>query len=309
MTLLSQSTATSTETPTSTMVLVGTTKGLFTLRSVDGSRRLRAVRTDVRRRGGVRHVHRLPLGRDPAVRRIGQQPLGSGAAALRRPRRDLDRGRAGGAAPSRATPGPRWPGSGSSRPARPTSRTCIYAGVEPAALFRSDDGGRSFALVRGLVGPPAPHPVATGRRRAVPAHRPRPPARPRAAADRHLGGRACTAPTTAATSWRASNRGHRRRLPSRRRGPRVRPVRAQGGARRRRPRAALPPAPRRHLPQRRRRRTRGQPMTGIAGMDFGFPVVAHPTRPSTAYLLPLESDEYRCTPDGRCTRVAHRRCR
>ena len=41
-------------------------------------------------------------------------------------------------------------------------------------------------------------------------------------------------------------------------------------------------------------------MTGIAGMDFGFPVVAHPTRPSTAYLLPLESDMYRCTPNGEC---------
>ena len=43
------------------------------------------------------------------------------------------------------------------------------------------------------------------------------------------------------------------------------------------------------------------PMTSIAGMDFGFPVVAHPTRPGTAYLLPLLSDEYRCTPEGRCT--------
>jgi hypothetical protein len=42
-------------------------------------------------------------------------------------------------------------------------------------------------------------------------------------------------------------------------------------------------------------------MTGIAGMDFGFPVVAHPTRADTAYLLPLESDGYRCTPDGHCT--------
>ena len=40
------------------------------------------------------------------------------------------------------------------------------------------------------------------------------------------------------------------------------------------------------------------PMTSIAGMDFGFPVVAHPTRPGTAYLLPLHSDEFRCTPDG-----------
>ena len=43
-----------------------------------------------------------------------------------------------------------------------------------------------------------------------------------------------------------------------------------------------------------------EPMTSIAGMDFGFPVVSHPTRPGTAYLLPLESDEYRCTPDGHC---------
>jgi photosystem II stability/assembly factor-like uncharacterized protein len=43
-----------------------------------------------------------------------------------------------------------------------------------------------------------------------------------------------------------------------------------------------------------------EPMTSIAGMDFGFPVVAHPTRPGTAYLLPLESDGYRCTPDGHC---------
>ena len=42
-------------------------------------------------------------------------------------------------------------------------------------------------------------------------------------------------------------------------------------------------------------------MTSIAGMDFGFPVVAHPTRSGTAYLLPLLSDEYRCTPEGRCT--------
>ena len=50
-------------------------------------------------------------------------------------------------------------------------------------------------------------------------------------------------------------------------------------------------------------------MTGIAGMDFGFPVVAHPTRPSTAYLLPLESDEFRCTPDGQLHRVADGRRR
>ena len=42
-------------------------------------------------------------------------------------------------------------------------------------------------------------------------------------------------------------------------------------------------------------------MTSIAGMDFGFPVVAHPSDADTAYLLPLESDMYRCTPDGKFT--------
>ena len=50
-------------------------------------------------------------------------------------------------------------------------------------------------------------------------------------------------------------------------------------------------------------------MTSIAGMDFGFPVVAHPTRPGTAYLLPLLSDEYRCTPGRPLHGVAHDRRR
>ena len=32
---------------------------------------------------------------------------------------------------------------------------------------------------------------------------------------------------------------------------------------------------------------------------FGFPVVADPNRPGTAYVLPLESDYFRCTPEGK----------
>lgn len=32
---------------------------------------------------------------------------------------------------------------------------------------------------------------------------------------------------------------------------------------------------------------------------FGFPIVADPNHPGTAYVLPLTSDEFRCTPDGR----------
>lgn len=33
--------------------------------------------------------------------------------------------------------------------------------------------------------------------------------------------------------------------------------------------------------------------------DFGFPLVLHPHRPDTLYVLPLKSDEFRCPPGGR----------
>ncbi len=33
--------------------------------------------------------------------------------------------------------------------------------------------------------------------------------------------------------------------------------------------------------------------------DFGFCMVGHPHDPETAYIVPIESDEYRCTPEGK----------
>jgi len=33
--------------------------------------------------------------------------------------------------------------------------------------------------------------------------------------------------------------------------------------------------------------------------DFGFALSVHPHRPETVYIVPLESDEYRCTPEAR----------
>jgi serine/threonine protein kinase len=33
--------------------------------------------------------------------------------------------------------------------------------------------------------------------------------------------------------------------------------------------------------------------------DFGFPMVIHPYDPDTVYVVPVESDEFRCAPDGR----------
>lgn len=34
--------------------------------------------------------------------------------------------------------------------------------------------------------------------------------------------------------------------------------------------------------------------------DFGFPIVAHPDEPGTAYVFPLEADGFRCSPEGIC---------
>jgi serine/threonine protein kinase len=33
--------------------------------------------------------------------------------------------------------------------------------------------------------------------------------------------------------------------------------------------------------------------------DFGFPMVVHPHEPDTVYIVPIESDEFRCAPEGR----------
>ena len=38
--------------------------------------------------------------------------------------------------------------------------------------------------------------------------------------------------------------------------------------------------------------------TGVPS-DFGFPVVMHPTNPDCVYVVPVESDQFRCACDGR----------
>ena len=47
---------------------------------------------------------------------------------------------------------------------------------------------------------------------------------------------------------------------------------------------------------------RGESWTDIANgvpSDFGFAMAIHPEDPDTAWIVPLESDEFRCTPEGR----------
>lgn len=47
---------------------------------------------------------------------------------------------------------------------------------------------------------------------------------------------------------------------------------------------------------------RGQSWTDIANgvpSDFGFPIAVHPQDPDCAWIVPLEADEFRCTPEGK----------
>ena len=47
---------------------------------------------------------------------------------------------------------------------------------------------------------------------------------------------------------------------------------------------------------------RGESWTDIANgvpSDFGFPMAIHPRDPDSAWIVPLESDQFRCTPEGK----------
>lgn len=59
---------------------------------------------------------------------------------------------------------------------------------------------------------------------------------------------------------------------------------------------------------------RGESWTDVANgvpSDFGFAMAIHPQDPDCAWIVPLESDEFRCTPEGKLrvyrTRDAGRR--
>jgi photosystem II stability/assembly factor-like uncharacterized protein len=181
-------------------------------------------------------------------------------------------------------------------PGRSSEPNVIYAGVEPAALFKSADGGGSWSLVRGLWDHP---------------HRPKwqpggggqclhtvllDPTRPE---------RIHIAVSTAGVyrtddggrSWRTAHKGVRAQfLPDKypEFGQCVHKV-ARNASR-----------PDRLFLQNHwglyRSDDAGESWKDIAKgvpSDFGFAMAAHPHDPDTVYIVPLESDEFRCTPEGR----------
>ncbi len=173
----------------------------------------------------------------------------------------------------------------------------VYAGVEPSAVFRSADGGRSFELLRGLWD----HPHRTQWEpgfggKAVHTVLPHPDDPDRLTVAMSTGGVYRSADGGA--NWQASNAGIKAYfLPNQypEFGQCVHKV------------AAHPRRPDQLFAQNHhgvyRSDDAGDKWISIADglpADFGFPIVSHPHRPGVVYTFPLTADSRRLPPDGRC---------
>jgi hypothetical protein len=173
----------------------------------------------------------------------------------------------------------------------------IYAGVEPTALFRSEDGGRSFEFVRGLWDHPhRPQWTPGGGGKALHTVLPHPTDARRTVVAMSTGGVYQT--EDAGESWQASNRGILAdflpgELPEF--GQCVHKV------------ARNPQQPDHLFLQNHGGVYRSvddahtwQSIADGLPADFGFPMVTHPHRPNVIYNFPLSADVNRFPPDGKC---------
>src|SRR5688500_1143380 len=183
-------------------------------------------------------------------------------------------------------------------PGREAEPDTLYCGVEPAALFESRDAGESWSLVRGLFDHPhraqwqpgggglclhtiVPHPTDTGRLLVAIS----------------TGGVYRT--EDGGATWSPRNQGVRAQfLPEENRYPEfgqcVHKV------------ALHPSRPERLFLQNHwglyRSDDGGDSWQDVANgvpSDFGFAMAVHPHEPDTVYIVPLESDTFRCTPEAR----------
>jgi photosystem II stability/assembly factor-like uncharacterized protein len=181
-------------------------------------------------------------------------------------------------------------------PGRAEEPETLYCGVEPAALFESHDGGESFSLVRGLWNHPhRPRWTPGGGGLCLHTILPDPADGKRLTVAISTGG--VYRSEDGGASWKASNRGVRADfLPERypEFGQCVHKI-VQPASR-----------PARLFLQNHfglyRSDDAGQSWKDVARgvpSDFGFAMAGHPRDPDTVYVVPLESDEFRCTPEGK----------
>lgn len=181
-------------------------------------------------------------------------------------------------------------------PGRASEPDVLYAGVEPAALFQSRDAGETWDMVRGLYDNedrPRWQPGAGGLCLHTIVVDPRNPARMGIAIS--SGGFYRT--DDGGRNWQARNTGVRAEfLPDRypKFGQCVHKV------------VHHPSRPERLFLQNHwglyRSDDWGDSWTDIANgvpSDFGFSMQMHPHDPDTVYIVPIESDQFRCVPEAR----------
>ena len=181
-------------------------------------------------------------------------------------------------------------------PARDSEPDVLYCGVEPAALFVSRDAGETWSLTEGLWNHPQRprwQPGGGGLCLHTILLDPESPRRVRIAVS--TAGMYVT--EDGGTTWRPSNRGVRAEfLPDKHPefGQCVHKV-VQSSKK-----------PDRMFLQNHwglyRSDDRGESWKDIANgvpSDFGFAIGIHPRDPDCAWIVPLESDQFRCTPEGK----------
>lgn len=183
------------------------------------------------------------------------------------------------------------------QPAGPAEPGVVWAGVEPAALFRSEDGGSTYSLVEGLWDhPDRPQWMPGGGGLCLHTVVPHP-----TDADRMVvavsaagvyrtgdGGKSWVPSNSGITAWHNPDPHppfgqcvHKiARHPDR---PEQMFLQNHGGVYRSDDGGA----------------TWGEIHGGLPA-TFGFPTVAHPHRPGTAYVYPLVADAHRMPPEDRC---------
>lgn len=181
-------------------------------------------------------------------------------------------------------------------PGREAEPETLYCGVEPAALFVSCDAGDTWALVEGLWNHPQRprwQPGGGGLCLHTILLDPERPDRMRIAVS--SGGMYVT--DDGGGAWRASNKGVRAEFLPDKYPEFGQCVHKVVQAKRRPDRMFL----QNHWGL-YRSDDRGESWTDVANgvpSDFGFAMAIHPGDPDCAWIVPLESDEFRCTPEGK----------